>query len=383
MSETSARGARAPAACDRCLARTWLLERLGGHLEVVRGLVEELLPLDDDQLIAAVGGRDGPAVARAHARFAAEAAEESRTRSRVAGLELICRCDPAYPPSLAALAAPPAVLHIAGGAERFLALCGAEADAVSIVGTRAASQYGLDVAATLGRGLGAAGVAVVSGMALGIDAAAQHGTLAAAGSTVAVLPGSAHRPYPASKRRLHREILAAGAAVCELGPEASVWRWSLRARNRLIAGLAAMTVVVEAGPRSGSLVTARVAAQLGREVGAVPGLVTNPRASGTNALLADGATIIRGAQDVLDAVFGAGARVASADTRLAPTPRQAALLREIGFGRDTVAKLSQAARAAGPRAGGNQAGEVMTVLAALELGGWIRRCAGGRFTVVP
>lgn len=383
MSETGVCGARPPAACDRCLARTWLLERLGGHLEVVRGLVEELLRLDDDQLIAAVGGRDRRAVARAHARFGAEAAEESRTRSRAAGLELICRCDPAYPHSLAALAAPPAVLHIAGGAERFLGLCGAEADAVAIVGTRAASQYGLDVAATLGRGLGAAGVAVVSGLALGIDAAAQRGTLAAAGSAVAVLPGAAHRPYPASKRRLHREILAAGAAVSELGPGACVWRWSLRARNRLIAGLAAMTVVVEAGGRSGSLITARVAAQLGREVGAVPGLITNPRASGTNALLAEGATVVRGAQDVLDAVFGAGARLATGDARATPTPRQAAILRQIGSGRDTVAKLSRASRGPGRRPGGSRPGGVMTDLAALELAGWVRRGAGGRFTVLP
>ncbi len=377
------RGSEARGACDRCLARTWLLERLGGHLEVVRSRVGELLELDDDRLISAVGGRDLIALVREYAGFAAAAAGESRARSRAAGLELICRCDPAYPSSLGALAAPPAVLHIAGGAERFLAKCGSASDAVAIVGTRTPSQYGLDVAATLGRGLGAAGVAVVSGMALGIDSAALSGTLAANGSPVAVLPGPAHRPYPASRRRLHREILAAGSAVSELGPQAGVWRWSLQARNRMIAGLAAMTVVVEAGPRSGSLVTARVAAQLGRSLGAVPGLVTNQRATGPNALLAGGATIVRGAQDVLDAVFGAGVRVETAATRVAPTPRQVVLLREIGSGRDTVAKLSQGAFAADSRIDGSQAKEVMTDLAALELAGWVRFGAGGRFTVVP
>jgi DNA processing protein len=377
------RGSEGPGACDRCLARTWLLARLGGHLEVVRSRVGELLELDDDRLISAVGGRDRSSLAQEYARFAAAAAGESRARSRAAGLELICRCDPAYPASLGALAAPPAVLHIAGGAERFLANCGSDTDAVAIVGTRTPSQYGLDVAATLGRGLGAAGVAVVSGMALGVDGAALRGTLAANGSPVAVLPGPAHRPYPASRRRLHREILAAGSAVSELGPEAGIWRWSLQARNRMIAGLAAMTVVVEAGPRSGSLVTARVAAQLNRTVGAVPGLVTNQRATGPNSLLAEGAKVVRGAQDVLDAVFGAGARVVTADTRVAPTPRQVVLLREIGAGRDTVAKLSEGAFTADSRIDRCAPQEVMTDLAALELARWVRLGAGGRFTVLP
>ena len=368
-------------ACDRCLARTWLLERLGGHLEVVRSRIGELLELEDGELIAAVGGADRAMLAREHARFDGERAGASRARSRADGLELICRCDPAYPASLAALPAPPAVLHVAGGAERLLALCGAGVDAVAVVGTRAASQYGLEVAVALGRGLGAAGVAVVSGLARGIDAAAQSGALAGGGSTVAVLPGPAHRPYPASKRRLYRELLTAGAAVSELGPGSRVWRWSLQARNRLIAGLASMTVVVEAGRKSGSLVTARVAAQLGRTVGAVPGLVTSPRASGTNALLAEGAMIVRGAQDVLDAVFGAGVRVATSDPRVPPAPRQAVLLREIGSGRDTVAKLSRASL--GSRAAGTGADELMADLAALELAGWVRRGAGGRFTALP
>jgi DNA processing protein len=275
------------------------------------------------------------------------------------------------------------VLHVAGGAKRFLELCGAGTDAVAIVGNRAASQYGLGVAAALGRGLGVAGVPVVSGMALGIDAAALSGALAGGGRGVAVLPGMAHRPYPASKRRLHREILTAGVAVSEVCSGSSVWRWSLQARNRLIAGLATMTVVVEAGVQSGSLGTARVASQLGRTVGAVPGLVTSPRASGTNALLAGGAVIVRGAQDVLDAVFGAGARVANEDRRAAPTPRQAVLLREIGSGRDTIAKLSRAALRRETRAGGMRPDEVMTELAGLELAGRVRRGAGGRFTVVP
>jgi DNA processing protein len=146
----------------------------------------------------------------------------------------------------------------------------------------------------------------------------------------------------------------------------------------MIAGLSAMTVVVEAGARSGSLATARIAAELGRPVGAVPGPVTSPRATGTNALLAAGATVVRGAQDVLDALFGAGTRVATSDPRTAPTSRQELLLREVGAGCDTVAQLVRAAAAG--RAG---TAEVLIDLAALETAGWIRRGGGGRYTVVP
>jgi len=372
---------RTAGACDDCLARTWLLGLLGGRLEPVRSRIEPLLELDDDELIAAVAGRDAAALTREHSRRAVERAGESRERARSAGLELICRCDPAYPASLAALAAPPAVLHVAGGARRLLELGGA--DPVAIVGTRAASQYGLDVAAALGRGLGAAGLTVVSGLALGIDAAAHTGTLAAHGGTVAVLPGSADRVYPASKRRLHQGILATGVAVSEVGPGSRVWRWSFQARNRLIAGLSAMTVVVEAGARSGALMTARIAAELGRPVGAVPGPVTSLRATGTNALLAAGATVVRGAQDVLDALFGAGTRVATPDVRSPPTPAQARLLREIGGGRDTIARLARKARDDQWPGEGARPEDVLVDLAALETAGWIRRGAGGRYTVVP
>ena len=371
-------------ACDRCLARTWLLERLGGHLEVVRARIGELLALDDERLVAAVGGRDAAIVAQDHARFAAELAGESRSRSLAAGLELICRCDSGYPPSLLALAAPPAVLYIAGGADRLIALCSGESDAVAIVGTRQVSMYGNDVATALGRGVGAAGVTVVSGMARGIDAAAHVGALAGGGKTVAVLPGPADRPYPASKGRLFREIVAMGAAISEVGPGSAAWRWAMQARNRVIAGLAAMTVVVEAGVNSGALLTARVAADLCRPVGAVPGLVTNPKASGSNALLAAGATVVRGAQDVLDELFGAGVRKAATDARASPTPRQVALLAEIAAGRDTVAKLGTAAdpRPSGTSVTVSRPDEMLADVAALELAGWIRRGAGGRLSVV-
>jgi DNA processing protein len=263
------------------------------------------------------------------------------------------------------------LLHVAGGLERLLELT-AE-DPVALVGSRRPSPYGVEVARALGRGLGFAGITVVSGMALGIDSAAHAGALEAGGPTVTVLPGSAHRPYPHARRGLHRRILATGAAVSELGPGTSVRRWMFLARNRIIAGLAAMTVVVEAAEHSGALVTARVAGELDRPVGAVPGRVTTQLATGPNGLLAAGACLVRGPQDVLDHLYGAGMRHI-VDARPPPEPELRPLLAAVADGHDTVAALARA---------GFQPEQGLAALAALELAGYVRRVAGGRFTVAP
>lgn len=355
-----------PQACDDCLARTWLLGRLAGHIEQARARIESVLELGDEELIAAVGGRR-----RDRVRGELEDLDPATMRSRAesGGLETICVCDPGYPPSLRALPAPPAVLHVAGGLRRLLALM--EADPVAIVGSRRATPYGLDVARSLGRGLGLAGLPVVSGMAMGIDAAAHAGALDAGAPTVAVLPGSADRPYPPGKRALYRQILADGMAVSELGPATNIRRWMFLARNRIIAALAAMTVVVEASECSGALVTARLAGELDRPVGAVPGRVTGSQASGTNWLLRSGACLVRGPQDVLDDLFGAGVRHA-ADPRPRAPAELRALLAAVAEGHDTLAALARAGF--GPDEG-------LKGLAALELGGYVRRAPGGRFTV--
>jgi DNA processing protein len=211
----------------------------------------------------------------------------------------------------------------------------------------------------------------VSGMAHGIDSAAHAGALDAGRPTVAVLPGPADRPYPAGKRALHRRIVATGAAVSEIAPGTGVRRWMFPARNRIIAGLAAMTVVVEADERSGSLVTARMARGIGRPVGAVPGRVTTPQAAGPNGLLAGGACIVREPQDVLDHLFGAGARIAS-EPRRQPPPELRGLLAAIAEGHETTAALARAGF--GPDKG-------LAALAELELGGFVTRGAGGRFRI--
>jgi DNA processing protein len=247
-------------------------------------------------------------------------------------------------------------------------------DGVAIVGARRGSTYGLEQARGLARGLAAAGLTVVSGMALGIDAAAHVGALEVDGATLAVLACGPERAYPASKRELHRRIVQRGAVVAELPPGTRPRRWCFPARNRLIAALARATVVVEADTRSGSLITATLAGDLGREVAAVPGLVTSPLARGTNALIADGAQLVRGSRDVLELLFGAEAPAPVEPAPLDGLPADLrALLQQVGGGCDTVAALT---------AHGLGVDAVLAGLAQLELRGRVRRGAGGRYVPV-
>ena len=358
-------------ACDACLRRAWLVTALAPRLQHVGAppVVRALLALEDAEVLAALAsGPRGAAIRAGHRAFDPGAARE---RCRAAGLEAACRCDAAYPATLRDLEAPPAVLH----ATSLRALAQATAEpAVAVVGARRASTYGLEVARALGRDLAAAGVPVVSGLALGVDGAAHHGALAVAGLTVAVLAGGADVPYPASHARLYRRIADAGVVVSELAPGTRAFPWCFPARNRIIAALAALTVVVEAAPRSGALVTAAVARELGREVGAVPGQVTSDLATGTNALIADGAHPITGAQPALDAAYGAGAR--HVPERAVPAdldPALRRLLEAVAAGHDTVA-------AAGRHGGG--AADAAVALTRLELLGLVRRTAAGRYVRV-
>jgi DNA processing protein len=260
-----------------------------------------ILALDDAALVAAVGGAMKPAARRMLRAFDPAAALDVLAE---AGLHGVCRHERAYPQRLLDLVDPPSLLHSTAPPARLAELCGGPAAAV--VGTRRASSYGLEVATALGRGLAAAGVTVVSGLALGIDAAAHRGALDAGGPTVAVLGCGADVAYPRTNRALYGRIRASGAVVAELPPGARPARWTFPARNRIMAGIAAVTVVVEAAERSGSLITVGFAQDLGREVCAVPGRVTSRIAAGANQLLLEGAHPVRGAADVLDVIFGAG-----------------------------------------------------------------------------
>jgi DNA processing protein len=373
-------------ACRDCLTRAWLLGRLSGHLDVVRSRIGPLLALPDRELLDAVGGDERRLIEHERANLDVWQLGDAAGRQ---GVSMICRCDGGYPARLHDLDAPPAVIHVAGGLERFLAL--AARDPVAVVGSRRASGYGLEMARSLARDLAASGLTVVSGMARGIDTAAHQGDLDAgrsagagasieagtstdAGTTIAVLPGPAQRPYPAGQRGVYRRVIAAGVAVSELPCGAAVRRWSFLARNRIIAGLSGLTVVVEASERSGALLTAQTSRDLARPIGAVPGRVTTAEATGANALLSEGAGVIRSAQDVLDRLYGVGAISACRDHRDPLTASQTRVLRGLEEGHGTAAALARAG--VGPEAG-------LAMLSELELGGWVRRGPGGRFTVIP
>ena len=357
--------------CPSCLRRAWLVAALAGRIEYARRTgatrIPLLLALGDRELMAAVDA--GAGLARRYEAFVPDAALDAVDRAR---LTAICRHDPRYPAALRDLPDAPAVLHVAGAPERFVALTADDQPAVAVVGARQASGYGGEVARGLGRGLASADVTVVSGMALGVDAAAHTGALEVGGPTVAVLAGGAERPYPASKRGLHAAIRERGCVVSEMPPGAEARRWCFPARNRLIAGLARLTVVVEGRERSGSLITADFARDLGRDVGAVPGAVTSPLARGPNALLADGAHVIRGPEDALDLACGVGGWERRGAGAAAIPERLRSLHQAVAAGLDTPDRLADAGVAVPVALAG---------LAELELLGHLRRVPGGGYVV--
>lgn len=299
-------------ACGHCLRRSHLIAhlapRIAGLLDRPRCRPSRLLALDEDDLIAAVAGERSDDAHRFVERFEVEPA---RARLEAADTRAVCVHSDAYPRDLDSLEDRPAVLFWMGGAGRLEAL--QRSPAVAVVGARRASPYGLEVAYELGRGLGAAGITVVSGLALGIDAAVHRGVVDAAGAALAVLACGPDIAYPRINRGLYERVRETGAVVSELPPGQRSLRWSFPARNRIMAGLARLLVVVEAASSSGSLITAEFAADLGRDVAAVPGRVTASGAVGSNRLLADGARVVLGAEDVLDVVLGIGHRPAQVD----------------------------------------------------------------------
>ena len=376
------------AACDDCLRRTALIASLAGRLDVEwrrRQVTARVLALPDAALLEL----GTSAVRRAYAGFDAGKARAAAERSR---LGLVCRCAPAYPERLGDLADPPAVLHVAGSLPG-----AAEADAVAIVGARRATPYGLEVARALGRGLSASGVPVVSGLALGVDSAAHAGALEAPGGVVGVLACGADVPYPASKRGLYAQVVDRGCVLSELPPGFGPMRWCFVARNRIIAALSRVVVIVEAAERSGSLTTADFGAELGRTVGTVPGRITSRLAAGTNGLLQSGAPPVCGVRDVLElladttgrpvappdvASFAPGGAAPAVGAPLAPSgvgppaatpdlaPGLRRLLAAVEAGRGAVGELARTQE---------EARAVLAGLGELEFRGLVRRTFGGRY----
>ena len=228
-----------------------------------------------------------PAVLRAAAVRALRHAARSN-------LDVITWSDDEYPPALGVIADPPPVLWVRGSAGA-LGLT-----AVAVVGSRAATPYGVAVAERLGAELASRGVVVVSGLARGIDSAAHRGALSVSGRTVAVLGSGCDVVYPAEYSSLATEIGVDGAVVSELPPGTPPRKWFFPLRNRIISGLSRAVVVIEASDRSGSLITARAALEQGREVLAVPGNVLSGRNRGGHALLRDGAKIVEDADDIFE-----------------------------------------------------------------------------------
>ena len=265
---------------------------------------------------------------------------------------------PGYPPLLSQLHDPPAELYVRGDAEILLE------PAVAIVGARSCSAYGTQIARSLARELAAAGLVVVSGLARGIDGEAHRGTLEIGGRTAAVLGCGIDRDYPRSHTDLARRIRERGAIVSEYPPGVEPAPWRFPARNRIIAGLCAATVVVEARERSGALITADFALELGRDVFAVPGEITSGLSAGTNDLLRQGAAPLLAAEDVLSALG------------LEPASRRAAAVSEAAA--LVLAEITDAAFDADGlvRATGRSTGEVAAALVELELAGLVTEAEG-------
>ena len=231
---------------------------------------------------------------RAPALYTPEQAYAEITQGEMMGASLLCAAEPAFPEALRATDPPPPVIWALGDAALL------QRRAVAIVGARVASAAGCRFARGLASELGAAGLAIASGLARGVDAAAHEGSLAT--GTIAVLGGGIGDIYPPENAGLYRQIAEQGCIVSESAPQRRAQAKDFPRRNRLISGLSLAVVVVEAELKSGSLITARLAAEQGREVLAVPGSPLDPRARGCNDLIRQGAAICEGAEDVLRAI---------------------------------------------------------------------------------
>lgn len=242
--------------------------------------------------------------------------EIERELEKLSGTDIavITYNDPQYPQSLKNIFDPPPFLYVRGKLEP------GDCNAIAVVGSRRASDYGLRAAADISRELAAAGLTVVSGMAAGIDSAAHRAALAARGRTIAVLGCGADVCYPAENRRLYDQIAQTGAIVSEYAPGTGPDTYHFPARNRIISGLARGILVIEAGPKSGSLITARLALEQGRDVFAVPGSIYSYKTKGANQLIRSGACLVESGRDIVEALgMSADARP---ERTLVPAPEE-------------------------------------------------------------
>jgi DNA processing protein len=288
------------------------------------------------------------------------------------GIAVLTLADAGYPERLREIPAPPPALFARGKIPG--------ATAVAVVGSRKASATGVGTARVLGRALGERGVCVVSGLALGVDAAAHEGALESGGPTVGVLGCGVDVVYPRSNGRLFDQVKKSGAIVSEyyLGEAPLAWRFP--ARNRIIAGLCGAVVVVEAPQKSGALITAHHGLECGRDVWAVPGPLTAPECRGSNRLLADGAGVLWDVEEFVDAYASGIAEPAMGDAPPGDPPAglpetEAAVLSGVGFGPTEVDAVAGRC--------GVEMRELLPALALLELKGYVTRNPGGAFVRRP
>ena len=279
------------------------------------------------------------------------------------GLHLVPWSHASYPAALSAIPDPPPALWVRGNPDALTSR------AVAIVGSRAGSPYGIAVAERLAGDLSTRNIVIVSGLARGIDSAAHRGALAGKGTTVAVLGCGADVIYPSEHRELARQIESGGAIVSELVPATPPQKQFFPLRNRIISGLSRAVLIVEAGEKSGSLITARCALEQGRDVLAVPGNVLSGRNRGGHALLKDGAKIVESADDILEELG-----LPSCGTRRAGEPEDPVLA---GLAAGETCDLDVLVERTGLASA-----RLLPRLFELELAGLIRRVGGGRFARV-
>ncbi len=272
--------------------------------------------------------------------------------------------DADFPQALLQAADPPLLLYVQGRVDAL------SAPSMAVVGSRRPSAQGLDNARAFGQALGELGYVVVSGLAQGIDAAAHEGALAASSGTVAVVGTGLDIVYPASHRALARRIAAHGALVSEYAPGTPPLPEHFPQRNRIIAGLSLGTLVVEAGLPSGSLITARLALEAGREVFAIPGSIHSPQSKGCHALLKQGAKLVETAADIVEELQGARRPPAQAELPLAPVAADPLL---DALGEDPVTLDALLARTGWPTSA------LLARLLDFELDGRVARLPGGLF----
>jgi DNA processing protein len=317
------------------------------------------------------GGRKNPLTA-----FPADAAKRELEATAKFGARIILYGEPDYPQLLQFIHDPPPLITVLGHPQLW------RRDMVAIVGARNASATGCQLAARLARDLGEAGITVVSGLARGIDSFVHKGALAT--GTVGVIAGGIDNIYPPENAPLYAELREMGAIISEQPFGSLPFSGSFPGRNRIISGMSLGTLVAEAAPKSGSLITARFAMEQNREVMAVPGSPADPRSKGCNQLIREGAHIIESAGDVLQAI--ANARRARLEERMAPqyafgfaedaadsgelSHKRSLLLEKLGVTAITVDELIEQCEISAP--------VVMTLLLELELAGRLKRSSGNK-----